>query len=195
MCIPIYAAASDSAPSLGVALGLEVTLGKGNTGYQLGEVLVGAATWPAGDRERKTGITVGPLCGRVFVLLGSNWEGPFPNHFPPPIIGTAIYWAHTHEAQACEGSPGWHGQRQGHSWGIWGCSSTGSSEGVGAMGWQSEETWLVPALPGFHWGPWVDHLSEPEGLGSGVPPWLAQGAKLVDHKLKCPRGQASMVRE
>lgn len=60
--------------------------------------------------------------------------------------------------------------RDGHSWGIWGCSSTGSSEGVGAMVWQSEGTRLVPALPGLHWGPWVDHLSEPEGLAVAFLP-------------------------
>lgn len=61
----------------------------------------------------------------------------------------------------------------------------------------------MPTLPDFCWGPWVDHLLfELEGhicrvigLGSGVPHWLAQGATLMGHKLKCSWGQANMVSE
>lgn len=52
-------------------------------------------------------------------------------------------------------------------------------------------------------GPWVHHLlPETEGhfcrvmgLSSRVPHWPDQGAMLMGHKLKCPWGQANMVRE
>ena len=57
---------------MGVVLGLKIMLGKGKMGYQLGEVLVGAVTWPAREKGeyRAELIQVHSLGGSLFFLKG-----------------------------------------------------------------------------------------------------------------------------
>lgn len=61
----------DSAPSLGVALKLEMTLGEGQTGHQLVEVLVGLPHGLLWEGECRAEITPGST---LWVGFCSSWE-------------------------------------------------------------------------------------------------------------------------
>lgn len=66
------------------------------------------------------------------------------------------------------------------------------------MGWQWRrlgEFLLCRTSAGALGGSPEGHICRVMGLSSRVPHWPDQGAMLMGHKLKCPWGQANMVRE
>lgn len=94
----------DSAPSLGAALSLEMMLGEGKTGHQLGEVLVGlpCGLLGKGGAQGRDNSRVYSLGGFLFFLgmpeILLSLATPHRHLLVQPW-----FCGHSHPAQACTG--------------------------------------------------------------------------------------------